>query len=113
MDEQDHIPVMISVAEIGDWLHSDTTVREVCKREDFWDYAELGRDELTARITAAGGIDAEHALEGTTIWTGELVLTDGCHRWAVAEALGLESVPVAMLAVGESSPVTGWIPDVA
>jgi hypothetical protein len=84
------------LADIGGWLHANTTVREVAAEPEFWDYADLPQAELTARIAAAGGIEAAHALYGCTFLSGEVLLVDGCHRWAAATALGFTAAPVEM-----------------
>jgi hypothetical protein len=84
------------VAGIGAWSHSDATVAVVAARPDFWDYAEIGRDDLLARVRAAGGIGPDHVLAAAVLLSGEVLLVDGCHRWAVARDLGLVTVPVEM-----------------
>jgi hypothetical protein len=83
------------VSEIGGWRHSDATVREVCGRPDFWEYADLSEDELTAAISPAG-VTPEHCLHACAFLSGAVLLVDGCHRWAVASALGFATVPVEM-----------------
>jgi hypothetical protein len=84
------------LAAIGGWSHANTTVREVAAEPEFWEYADLPRAELEARIAAADGIEPAHALYGCTFLSGEVLLVDGCHRWAAAAALGFTIAPVEM-----------------
>jgi hypothetical protein len=89
------------VAVIGGWLHGNTPgtlapVTEWAARPDLWERAELGHDALDARITAAGGITCEYALDATTLPDGRVRLDDGVHRWVIARERGLATVPVAM-----------------
>jgi hypothetical protein len=95
MGEISHYPL----PEIGGWLHdgrNSPTARAVAARPDFWDARELSYEELTLRIRLAGGVKPEYALEARTLRSGEVPLVNGCHRWALADELGLESVPVMM-----------------
>lgn len=88
---------MYPVDQVAGWSHSIWTVRETSQQDGFWGYAGLPRAELLARILAAGGlITVDHALQGLTRATGEILLTDGCHRWAIADELDLAIVPVIM-----------------
>lgn len=79
------------------------TVREPASwpRADFWEGAELSREELTRRIRSAGHIDRAYALVARTYRSGKILLVKGCHRWAVASELGISSVPVRMEFEGE------------
>jgi hypothetical protein len=56
----------------------------------------LSREELTWCIRLAGGVKRDYALEARTLRSGEKLLVNGCHRWAVAHELGIQSVPVMM-----------------
>jgi hypothetical protein len=73
-----------SVAEIGGWLHGNTVdtlapVTEWAARADLWERAELGHDDLEARVAAAGGIICKHSLDATTLPDGRVRLDDGVH----------------------------------
>jgi hypothetical protein len=87
------------VVKIGEWPHASQScppTREVAARPGFWAAGELSRDELTERIQLAGGVEREYALEARTLRSGEVLLVNGCHRWAAADELGVWSVPVRM-----------------
>jgi hypothetical protein len=87
------------VCEVGGWLHAapdSPPAREVATRPDFWSTSELSHEELTRRIRSAGGVKRGYALEARTLRSGKVLLVHGCHRWAVANELGLPSVPVNM-----------------
>lgn len=87
------------VQEAGGWLHAgpdSPPAREVAARPDFWSTSELSRETLTERIRSAGGVKAGYALEARRLRSGKVLLVDGCHRWAVANELGLLSVPAKM-----------------
>jgi hypothetical protein len=77
------------VAEIGKWPHSlaggrashPKAVREIVATEPIWDSSELTREDLTARIIAAGRrIDHAYALSGLTFADGRVSLDYGVHR---------------------------------
>ena len=90
------------VPAIGGWLHSSVvtcdilTVRRVAAEHGFWALCDVPRGELTRRIRAAGGIGCDHALEAFADPGGETLMMEGCHRWRVADMLGLREVPVLM-----------------
>ena len=66
--------------------------------EPIWDKSELPREELTARMIAAGNrIDHAYALSAMTFSDGRISLDNGVHRWAVAVELGIRRVPVVMI----------------
>ncbi len=86
------------VPEVGGWRHAgrdSPSACEVAARPDFWP-GKLSREELTRRIRLAGGVKREYALEARRLLSGEVLLIHGCHRWAVANELGMSSVPVQM-----------------
>jgi hypothetical protein len=88
-----------AVPQVGAWLHpswDSPPAREVAARPDFWNVGALSRDELTRLIQTAGGVEHNYALEARRLLSGEVLLIDGCHRWAVANELGMPSVPVKM-----------------
>jgi hypothetical protein len=96
-----------SVAEIGGWLHGSTAesmapVREWAARPDLWERSATSHQDLTAAISAAGGITCEHALQARTAPEG-VHLEDGVHRWTIAAELGLDLVPVEMAVETESA----------
>ena len=102
------------VDEIGEWPHSlaggrasqPKSVRDIVATEAIWDRSELSREDLTARIRAAGGrIDYTYALSAMTFADGRISLDNGVHRWAVAVELGIKRVPVEMI---YESPVPAW-----
>jgi hypothetical protein len=82
------------VEVIGTWAHADATVEEVTRREDFWEYAQVQRAALMALM--AGGLDPAHALDAVIAPEGDMVLADGCHRYAVARDLGIASLLVRL-----------------
>ncbi len=87
-----------TVSEVGGWRHAgrdSLPAREVAARPDFWP-GKLSREELTRRIRLAGGVKREYALEARRLLSGEVLLVHGCHRRAVANELGMSSVPVQM-----------------
>jgi hypothetical protein len=90
------------VASVGKWLHNSAvvcdilTVAEVAAEDEFWERCDLARDDLETQIGAVGGVDCDHALEAARAASGEVLMLDGCHRWAIADALGLRLVPVLM-----------------
>ena len=74
-----------AVPVVGRWLHdrpNSPPAREVAARPDFWDDTELSREELTRHIRLARGVKPEYALEAGTLRSGEVLLVNGCHRWA-------------------------------
>lgn len=91
------------VAEIGEWtqgsgggpLHA-RPVREIVATDKIWERSETDRETLRGAIHAARGIVCEHALLATTYLDGHVGLNNGVHRWAVADELGIERVPVEM-----------------
>jgi hypothetical protein len=94
------------VDEIGGWPHSlaggrasqPKSVRDIVATEPIWDRSELPREELTARVIAAGyRIDHAYALSAMTFADGRVSLDNGVHRWAVAVELGIKRLPVEML----------------
>jgi hypothetical protein len=88
-----------AVPEVGAWLHASLhspPTREVASRPDFWSAGKYSREELTRYIRLAGGVKRDYALEARTLRSGEILLVNGCHRWAVADELGIQSVPVMM-----------------
>jgi hypothetical protein len=94
------------VDEVGRWPHSlaggrasqPKSVRDIVATEPIWDRSELPREELTARIIAAGTwIDHAYALSAMTFSAGRVSLDNGVHRWAVAVELGITRVPVEMV----------------
>jgi hypothetical protein len=90
-----------SIAEISGWLHGSTPgtlapVHEWPGRADFWENAVLSHEELTARISAAGGVACECALKARTDSDGTVRLEDGAHRWTVCRERGIVWVPVRM-----------------
>jgi hypothetical protein len=102
------------VEEVGQWPHSlaggrasqPKSVRDIVATEPIWDRCELPRDELTARIIAAGSrIDHAYALSAMTFSDGRISLDNGVHRWAVAVELGIRRVPVEMI---YQQPELGW-----
>ena len=102
------------VDEIGEWPHSlaggrasqPKSVRDIVATEPIWDRGELPREELTARIIAAGRrIDHAYALSAMTFADGRISLDNGVHRWAVAVELGIKRVPVEMIF---QPPEPGW-----
>jgi hypothetical protein len=101
------------VADIGRWtqgsgggpLHA-RPVREIVATDNIWERSETDREALMAGVIAAGGIKCAHALHATTYLDGHIGLNNGVHRWAVAEELGIERVPVEMRY--EQEPV--WSP---
>ena len=102
------------VDEIGQWPHSlaggrasqPKSVRDIVATEPIWDMSELPREELTARIIAAGHrIDHAYALSALTFVDGRISLGNGVHRWAVAVELGIKRVPVEMI---YESPEPTW-----
>ena len=63
---------------------------EMIATKPIWDRSELPREELTARVIAAGHrIDHAYALSAMTFADGRVSLDNGVHRWAVAVELGL------------------------
>lgn len=87
------------VADIGEWPHGvlhGPRARELAAEATFWEGTELSCEELTRRIRLTARIDPAHAPEARTYRTGEILLVKGCHRWAVANKLGISSVPVKM-----------------
>jgi hypothetical protein len=106
------------IAEIGEWTHGilgarrsqPKTVRAITETEPIWERSELPRDELTARIAAAGGVSCEHALQATTLTDDSVDLANGVHRWAVCLELGITRVPVRMAYV-PAEPAWGWPPE--
>ena len=102
------------VEEIGRWPHSlaggrasrPKSVRDIVATEPIWDRSELPREELAARIIAAGHrIDHAYALSAMTFADGRISLDNGVHRWAVAVELWIKRVPVEML---YESPEPTW-----
>jgi hypothetical protein len=100
------------VATIGEWPHSlaggrasqPKSVRDIVATEPIWDRSELSREELTARIIAAGHrIDHAYALSAMTFADGRISLDNGVHRWAVAVELGITRVPVKMIYESQES----------
>lgn len=85
--------VSVPVDVIGSWLHGNCTVLETAARDDFWDSAELSEEELRARISH--GFYPDCPLEAFTTPYG-MMLADGCHRWAVADQLGIAELPVVV-----------------
>ncbi|HUZ35988.1 MAG TPA: hypothetical protein VMV17_06645 [Streptosporangiaceae bacterium] len=101
------------IPEIGEWLVDRAgfrRVREWASEADIWQpgHCELSQAELTNRIRAAGGIRCEHALHAMTRLSGEIELSNGVHRWAVAAELGILAAPVHM--IHETEPVWAWEP---
>lgn len=89
-----------SVAEIGGWLHGSTPdsiapVRDWAARPDLWERSTISHEDLTAAISAAGGITCEYALQARSGPEG-VRLEDGVHRWTVAVELDIDVVPVEM-----------------
>jgi hypothetical protein len=95
-DPEYQAPQQVPVDVVGGWGHSIWTVAEMPGFADFWGYAQLTEEELTARVRAAGRIADEFALQADTALDGFVRLTDGAHRWAVAKTVGLVTVPVQM-----------------
>jgi hypothetical protein len=100
-----------SVEEIAEWTHDfsrpNLTVRAWAASYDIWADAHLSHEELRRRIAGAGGIACEHALKAI-IGPGEAGhLSDGVHRWAVADELGLSFVPVEVRRQEFEAPM-GW-----
>jgi len=102
------------VDEIGEWLHSlaggrasqPKSVRDIVATEPIWDRSELSREDLTARIRAAGDcIDHAYALSAMTFADGRISLDNDVHRWAAALELGIKRVPVQMT---YESPEPAW-----
>lgn len=96
------------VREIGDWrvAHPGSgSVSNWASAADIWESGRcaLSREDLTGRIRTAGGISCEHALQAMMRLSGEIELSNGVHRWAVAADLGIRAVPVRMTA--ETEPV--------
>jgi hypothetical protein len=100
--------------EIGQWPHSlagsrasqPKSVRDIVATEPIWDRSELPREELTARIIAAGHrIGHASALSAMKFSDGRISLDNGVHRWAVAAELGIKRVPVEMI---YQSPESAW-----
>lgn len=85
-------------------------VREWVSEAGIWRLGncELSQEELTIRIRAAGGIGCEYALNAMTRLSGEIELSNGVHRWAVAAELGIRAAPVHM--VYETESVWAWEP---
>jgi hypothetical protein len=88
---------------IGNWLVRpgicDPVLARIWSRSGcIWQdgRCRLGHEELTDLIRAAGGIGCEHALTARALLTGGVELVDGIHRWAVADELGIDVVPVEM-----------------
>lgn len=74
--------------------------------EPIWERSDLPREELTARIRAAGDrIDHAYALRAMTFADGRMSLDNGVHRWAVTVGLGIKRVPVKMR---HESPEPAW-----
>ena len=70
--------------------------------------SELPREELTARIIAAGRrIDHAYGLSAMTFADGRISLDNGVHRWAVAVELGIKRVPVETI-YEPPEPAWGW-----
>lgn len=97
-----------SITAIGEWIvhrAGRITVREWASRPIIWQpgQSELSREDLTAAIHAAGGIRCGYALHAMTRLWGDVELTNGVHRWAIAAELGIEAVPVQM--IFETEPV--------
>jgi hypothetical protein len=101
-----HCHAWYDVDEIGHWPHSlaggrasqPKSVRDIVATEPIWDRSELPREELTARIKAAGHrIGHAYALSAMTFADGRISLDNGVHRWAVAVELGIKRVPVEMI----------------
>jgi hypothetical protein len=87
---------------------SPKSVRDIVATEPIWDRSELPREELTARIIAAGRrIDHAYALSAMTFADGQISLDNGVHRWAVAVDLGIKRVPVEMI-FQPPEPTWGW-----
>jgi hypothetical protein len=102
--------------EISEWPHSlaggrasqPKSVRDIVATEPIWDRSELPREELIARIIAAGRrIDHAYALNAMTFADGRISLDNGMHRWAVAVELGIKRVPVEMI-YEPPEPTWGW-----
>jgi hypothetical protein len=100
--------------EIGRWPHSlaggrasqPKSVRDIVATEAIWDRSELPREELTARIIAAGHrIGYTHALSAMTFTDGRISLDNGVHRWSVAAELEISRLPVKMT---YQSPEPAW-----
>ncbi len=108
------------VAEIGDWLiglggnlAEPVPVRQWATSARIWEpgrYETFTHDELADLIIAAGHqILCAHALSATTYADGRIGLSNGVHRWAIADELGIARVPVDM--VRETiEPVWAYIP---
>ena len=71
-------------------------------------HCELTHEELVARIRGADGIACGYAIEARALLSSEIELVNGLHRWAVADELGVDVVPVTMAT--ETEPVWAWEP---
>ena len=91
----------VDISAIGEWLHNppsspEETVSEFAGHPDFWDHRfdQPSREELTRLIAIAGEIARIYCLDARPESSGRVRLVDGCHRWAVARELGLQTAPV-------------------
>jgi hypothetical protein len=102
------------VAEVGEWWHSlaggrashPKTVKDIVATEPIWNSSELERDDLTARIIAAGlRVDHQYALSAMTFMDGRISLDNGVHRWSICLELGISRIPIDM---SYESPQPCW-----
>lgn len=96
------------VANLASWFHR-TGPQHVALVRDWaqsgiWEVGRcrLSHAEMTGLIRAAGGITCDHALDARRLLSGEIELVNGLHRWAVADELGVDVVPVKMSVETES-----------
>jgi hypothetical protein len=109
-------------AVIGDWLVGlggnlvhPVSVREWAATARIWEpghYERLNHDELAALIMAAGRtVECTHALSAITYADQRVGLSNGVNRWAVANELGIERVPVNMR-YESPKPVWAYVPGI-
>jgi hypothetical protein len=103
------------VAAIGDWLvrrggNDLIPARTWAETGSIWQpgHCDITHEELAALIRSAQGVTCGHALKARILLDGSTELVNGLHRWAVADELGINVVPVEMRI--ETEPVWAWPP---